>query len=165
MKAAIWQGFDHFWENDPHRVNLFASCISAGPDANVTYQSGMSIGRFPPDICHAVTTVHQAGTPTTGFIDGEVTLDVSGTVGEGVERQASRSHTCCPAPASVRQCSCAGSAWRRSTSRTASTRAVLAFSSTASASRKRQAARALALYRRSSCSPTAARTPAPTLTG
>src|SRR5690606_40819083 len=78
MKAAIWQGFDHFCENDPHRVNLFASCISAGPDANVTYQSGMSIGRFPPDICHAVTTVHQAGTPTTGFIDGEVTLDVSG---------------------------------------------------------------------------------------
>jgi len=87
MKAAIWQGFDHFWENDPHRVNLFASCISARPDANVTYQSGMSIGRFPPDICHAVTTVHQAGTPTTGFIDGEVTLDVSGAVGEGVERQ------------------------------------------------------------------------------
>lgn len=93
MRTAVWQGFDHFWENDPHRVNLFASYISAQPDASqpgptVAYHSRMSIGRFPADTCHTYALVQELGTPTMGFLDGEVALDVGGTVGEGVEKRA-----------------------------------------------------------------------------
>ena len=63
MKTAVWQGFDHYWAMDPHRLNVFGSHIHAGEDAagehNVIYHSRMSIGRFPPDECRTSTIVHE----------------------------------------------------------------------------------------------------------
>jgi hypothetical protein len=90
MSVIIWQGFDHYWQLEPHRLNRFGSYIDLETsDADRTgqgnYISEMAIGRAPPDICHAHTMIHRVGTSTTRRIDGEVTLEASGQLGERVE--------------------------------------------------------------------------------
>jgi hypothetical protein len=90
MTVVIWQGFDHYWQLEPHRLNRFGSYIDLeASDADRTgqgnYISEMAIGRAPPDICHAHTMIDRAGTPTTRRIDGEVMLEASGQLGERTE--------------------------------------------------------------------------------
>jgi hypothetical protein len=100
MRTAVWQGFDHYWALDPHRLNVFGSHIHAGEDAagehNVVYHSRMSIGRFPPDECHTSTIVHEVGTPTTGMFDGAVTVEAAGMLGRPAEIAGER--VCCTLP-------------------------------------------------------------------
>lgn len=92
MRVAVWQGFDHYWENDPHRLNQFGSAISTnggerGEHGDVAFHSHMSIGRFPPDRCHTYTIVDEVGTPSTGFVDGRCSVRLCGRVGESAEAQ------------------------------------------------------------------------------
>ena len=92
MRVAVWQGFDPYWENDPHRLNQFGSAISTnggerGEHGDVAFHSHMSIGRFPPDRCHTYTIVDEVGTPSTGFVDGRCSVRLCGRVGERAEAQ------------------------------------------------------------------------------
>lgn len=90
MSVIIWQGFDHYWQLEPHRLNRFGSHIDLdSSDVDRTHQGiyvcEMAIGRMPPDTCHALAMIHRAGTATTKRIDGEVTLEASGQLGEPAE--------------------------------------------------------------------------------
>lgn len=90
MSLAIWQGFDHYWQREPHRLNRMGSWIEMDRADNAgrvacTYHSEMQIGRFPPDICHTHTMIHRAGSASTRSIDGEVSAVLRGRLGERVE--------------------------------------------------------------------------------
>jgi hypothetical protein len=50
----------------------------------------MSIGRFPADTCHTHTMIHRAGTPTTKAVNGSVSADISGALGESAEHDGER---------------------------------------------------------------------------
>jgi hypothetical protein len=87
MSLFIWQGFDHYWQREPHRLNHFGSFIeqdgaSGGPAC--VYRSAMQIGRFPPDVCHTYTVVQPVDSPALQRIDGNVTVTLKGRVGERV---------------------------------------------------------------------------------
>jgi hypothetical protein len=87
MNLFIWQGFDHYWQREPHRLNRFGSFIEQdGMDgqADFVYSSSMQIGRFPPDVCHTYSLVQQIDSPAVQRIDGSVTAALKGSVGERV---------------------------------------------------------------------------------
>jgi hypothetical protein len=84
MSLFIWQGFDHYWQREPHRLNHFGSFIEQdGVDshAEFVYRSAMQIGRFPPDVCHAHSTVQWVDGADVQRIDGSVTATLEGWVG------------------------------------------------------------------------------------
>jgi hypothetical protein len=90
MSLAIWQGFDHYWQREPHRLKHIGSWIEMNRAANAdrvacAYHSEMQIGRFPPDACHTHTMIHRAGSATTQHFDGEVSAVLRGRLGERVE--------------------------------------------------------------------------------
>jgi hypothetical protein len=90
MSLAIWQGFDHYWQREPHRLNRIGSWIEMDRAAKAdrvacTYYSEMQIGRFPPDVCHTHAMIHRAGSASTRHIDGEVSVVLRGRLGERVE--------------------------------------------------------------------------------
>lgn len=92
MKVAVWQGFDHFWENDPHRLNQFGTWLTSvdGKHEDTAYHSRMSIGRFPPDVCRTFIRLQEIRSETLGVIDGEVTVTLSGRLGQYAETHAER---------------------------------------------------------------------------
>ncbi|MBN1310729.1 MAG: hypothetical protein JXB30_04850 [Anaerolineae bacterium] len=93
MSIYIWQGFDHYWQREPHRLNKCGSYIDAdvtGEHPLVHFVSMMQIGRFPPDTCHTHSVVHHAGNVSSRSIDGSSTLQVRGSLGEYVSAQGDR---------------------------------------------------------------------------
>lgn len=93
MKVPIWQGFDHYWQMEPHRLNRFGSRVEfdGGVEScDGAFCSSMTIGRFPADTCHTHTMIHRIGTDTTGAVSGSATADLSGAIGERVERSGKR---------------------------------------------------------------------------
>jgi len=93
MSLYIWQGFDHYWQREPHRLNHFGSFIeqdgtSSGSD--FVYNSAMQIGRFPPDVCHAYSVVQRIDNSAIRRVDGSVTATLAGSVGEEVSFSGER---------------------------------------------------------------------------
>ena len=103
MQVPIWQGFDHHWQLEPHRLNRFASCIdideatSSVREVHGHYQSAMQIGRFPPDTCHTHAMIHGAGSESTGLIEGSVRAMLGGVVGEAASWTGEVIHVPLPA--------------------------------------------------------------------
>lgn len=84
MSIAVWQGFDHRWKRESHRLNLFGSYIervNSDSPSKINYISLMQIGRFPPDQCRAYGNLHLSGNMDTNIIDGEHEVVVKGKVG------------------------------------------------------------------------------------
>ncbi len=89
MKLVFWQGFDHYWQKESHRLNQHGSHISTGGDSDsnlhLTFTGSMSIGRFPHDIGHLYSMIDIVDVPSGGQIEGEITFEVEGKLGELVE--------------------------------------------------------------------------------
>lgn len=88
MRIPIWQGFDHYWQRESHRVNRFANYLTFdGPDpqGRGTHHSAMSIGSFPPDICHIHTMIHAIDLPDGGYINGHVSALAGNQLGQRAE--------------------------------------------------------------------------------
>lgn len=90
MTLAIWQGFDHSWQREPHRLTRIGSWIEQGDASDgghlaCRFSSTMQIGRFPPDSCHTHAMVHRAGSASSQRIDGSVSAVLHGQLGERVE--------------------------------------------------------------------------------
>jgi hypothetical protein len=86
MSIVVWQGFDHYWQREPHRLNRFGAFAdissTQSPALLTTYLTHvMQIGRFPPDTCHAHGLIHAVNTQTGGRIDGLATATVEGDLG------------------------------------------------------------------------------------
>ena len=93
MSVYIWQGFDHYWQRESHRLNKCGSYIKAdatGDCSPICFVSMMQIGRFPPDICHAHSVVHHAGNASSCSIDGSSTLYVRGNLGKYTSTKGNR---------------------------------------------------------------------------
>jgi hypothetical protein len=84
VQFVIWQGFDHQWQRESHRLNRFGSVVDVS-DAHGFYTSIMQIGRFPPDRCHTYAMLHPIYLPDGGLISGQVAATLEGSLGERVE--------------------------------------------------------------------------------
>ena len=89
MNFVVWQGFHHYWQREPHRLNRFGAYVDISATANphlltTYYTTTMQIGRFPPDVCHTHGLIHAVNTGSGARIDGVTTATVSGELGEEV---------------------------------------------------------------------------------
>ncbi|MBN1120154.1 MAG: hypothetical protein JXJ17_03690 [Anaerolineae bacterium] len=88
MKLVFWQGFDHYWQKESHRLNRFGSHVSSDESnsgLHLTFTSSMLIGRFPHDIAHIYSLVDLIDVPTGQQIEGEATFEVEGKLGKLAE--------------------------------------------------------------------------------
>ena len=88
MRLVFWQGFDHYWQKESHRLNRFGSHVSSSDsDAglHLTFTSSMLIGRFPHDIAHIYSLVDLIDVASGQQIEGEVSFEVEGKLGELTE--------------------------------------------------------------------------------
>ena len=93
MSFYIWQGFDHYWQREPHRLNRCGSYVTTNESkdhSGASYCSIMQIGRFPPDICHTHSIVQRAGNSSTSSIEGSCTQQLGGKLGEAVRVEGER---------------------------------------------------------------------------
>jgi hypothetical protein len=85
MRLVFWQGFDHYWQKESHRLNRLGSHVSidesSDPALHLTFTGSMLIGRFPHDIGHLYSMVEVIDEPTGGQIEGEVTFEVERKLG------------------------------------------------------------------------------------
>lgn len=84
MQFVIWQGFDHQWQRESHRLNRFGSVVDL-TDTHGFYTSTMQIGRFPPDRCHTYAMLHPIHLPDGGLISGQAVTTLEGSLGDRVE--------------------------------------------------------------------------------